>query len=174
VPQVPHVTAGPHPLLTEPQVTLPHAGAVHPVHVPFSHLVAPVHAPHWTVALPQAFSTAPQLAPGPPAFPASSTLHSGGVAPHRPPKHCRPVGHEQAFVLPQPSVMVPQRFTFLFGAQTRGEQPASLGPASLMVSAWHRLLTQSCPASHPPQLIATPHESVLTTPHLPVHVVVGV
>jgi hypothetical protein len=35
VPQLPHVTAAPHPLLTEPQVVLPHVGAVHPVHVPF-------------------------------------------------------------------------------------------------------------------------------------------
>jgi hypothetical protein len=141
---------------------------VHAVHVPFVHSVAPAHDPQFTLPLPHALAVEPHFAPAAPASSPPSGMHSGGV-PHRPPMHCWPDGQEHDFVLPHWSVIVPHSVVFWLGLHVRMPQPESTGPASVGASVMHALFTQSCPVGHPPQLMATPHESVPMTPHLPVH-----
>jgi hypothetical protein len=73
----------------------------------------------------------------------------------------------QFIVLPQPSLTVPQRFTFCFGLHISGWHipvPPSLG-------GWttHLLATHVWPVGQPPQLIGTPHGSTPISPHCPVH-----
>lgn len=77
---MPQETAGPHPLLTLPQIAFPQEGGVQGVHVPLTHLLAPVQPPQLTLPLPHAFCTVPHFA-APPA------LHSGAGAVHTPPTH---------------------------------------------------------------------------------------
>jgi hypothetical protein len=86
--------------------------------------------------------------------------------------HCSPAGQVlQSLVLPHESVMMPHRTVDAVGLQVSAPQletpPASLGPASL--TAKHTLFTHVSPFGQPPQPMATPHESVPMTPHLPVH-----
>jgi hypothetical protein len=74
-----------------------------------------------------------------------------------------------AIVWPQPSVTVPQSVVAAVGLQVSvAQRPASAAtpPAS---AGTHALSMQAWPAAHPPQLIATPHASVPTAPHLPAH-----
>jgi hypothetical protein len=78
---VPQFTFGPQPLLTSPQVALPHDGGVQGVHVPPLHVVVPSHPPQLMLPLPHAFGTGPHLEPAPPSAPA----HSGGSVPQTPP-----------------------------------------------------------------------------------------
>jgi hypothetical protein len=153
-------------LLTVPHVALPHFGAVHATQVPAWHVVVPVQSGHTMDPLPHALAMLPQWGP------ASVAAHSGATGPQTPPVHCWPVGQPGQFrVLPQESVIVPHNMVPLFGVQVSAPHaglPASLGPASLLVIGMHRLFTQLCPVGHPPQPMATPHESVPMTPHLPV------
>jgi hypothetical protein len=163
VSQLPQLTAGPQPLLTVPQVMeAPHTGAAHGAQVPATHLLAPLQPPHETVPLPQAFATEPHRAPASPS-------HSGGAAVQTPLTHCSPFGHEQEIVWPQASWTVPHSLVLADGEQVSAAQasdtPASTGTVPWATQAWS---TQSNPASHPPQLSATPQESTATTPHLPV------
>jgi hypothetical protein len=160
---VPHDTAGPHPLFKLPQVAVPQLGGLHDSHVPvaLSHLVSPAHVPgQATVPLPQAFATAPHLAP------ASPKEHSGGTAWQTPPMQSCPAAHLQLRVWPQPSDTVPQSVVIGSGVHVGTMQP--LAAASLGVAAVHWLPMQASPPVHPPQSIATPHESNLIVPHLPV------
>jgi hypothetical protein len=114
--------------------------------------------------LPQAFATVPHEGIPP------SGVHSGGMGPHTPPVHVCPAGHAQAIVCPHPSVTVPQSIVFGSGVHVSAiHLPASgavLAPAS---TAWQAPSTQTSPAEHPPQAMATPHASSPTTPHRPVH-----
>jgi hypothetical protein len=153
-------------LFTEPHVVLPHVGGVQPTQVPAWHVALPVHDGHAMFPLPHAFGTLPQWGP------ASVASHSGGVAPHTPPMHCWPVGHAgHCFVSPQPSAIVPQSVVFGLGVHVSvpHDAPESPALASLTVMGKHWFWTQACPVGHPPQPMATPHESVPMTPHLPVH-----
>jgi hypothetical protein len=162
--QLPHDTAGPQPLLTWPQVRVPQVGGVHAVHVPETHSLLPLHFDgQVTLPLPHAFFTVPHDSPP------SADVHSGGVAVHSPAMHCCPLGHEQAIVWPHPSVTVPQSAVCAVGVQVRvGHWPASGGgPASFGTQV---LFTHDSPAPQAPQLIPTPHASLPTMPHLPVHV----
>jgi hypothetical protein len=78
---VPQLTFGPQPLLTSPQVMVPHVGGAHGVQVPPVHFVAPAQSPQLTSPLPHALGTWPHFEPAPPSAP----LHSGGGAPQTPP-----------------------------------------------------------------------------------------
>jgi hypothetical protein len=161
VSQVPQLTPGPHPLLAVPHFAAPQVGGVQAVHVPATHLVAPlapVQSPQITLPLPHALGTVPHLAP-------ASVEHSGGVWPQVPPMHASPGGHEHCWVCPHPSVTVPQRCVLGSGVHVTCAQP----PASCGDGGTHWLPTQSWPAGQPPHPTATPHESTPTTPHLPVH-----
>jgi hypothetical protein len=163
---VPHMTGGPQPLLTLPHVAPPHEGGEHAVHVPAWHVDAPAQPGHATVPLPHAFATVPQWAP------ASVASHSGGVVLQTPPRHCWPAVHDgQLRTLPQRSATGPHSVVPAAGEHVRGPHaaPASVTPASRIVSGVHWLARHSCPEGHPPQPMPTPHESVAITPHLPAH-----
>lgn len=162
-PHDPHETAGPHPFATCPHVAAPHVGAVHAVHTPALQAVAPVHPPHFTVPLPQAFITVPHADPAPP-----SPVHSGGGGPHTPPLHSWPLGHVQAIACPHPLVTVPQSATPALGVHVTFPQvppPASVGGGGVT----HALWMHTWPPVHPPHEIGTPHGSSPMSPHLPVH-----
>jgi hypothetical protein len=153
-------------LLTVPQVALLHEGGVHAVHVPLWHVLAPVQPGQATVPLPHALAIEPQWAP------ASVASHSGGVALHTPPRHCWPAGHAgQLRALPQRSATAPHSVVPGAGEHVSGPQPApaSVTPASRIVSGAHWLAMHSCPVGQPPQPIPTPHESIAMTPHLLPH-----
>jgi hypothetical protein len=164
VPHVPQETVRPQALLTLPQVIVPQVGGIQAVHVPAVHVFIPVQPPHFTCPLPHALGIVPHFDPVPP----SSPVHSGGGAVHTPPVQSWPIGQVHCFVLPQPLLTVPQRFTPGAGEHVSVPQvppPPSLG------GGWvtQALFTQVSPVGHPPQLIATPHESTPISPHLPAH-----
>jgi hypothetical protein len=163
--QVPQATE-PHAFETVPQVAVPHTGAVQAMHVPPAHCVPAAHVPQFTVPLPHALPSVPHFDPRPPSLPASLT-HSGGVFWQVPPMHWYPVSQEQRSELPQLSLIVPQRFR-PFGVHVSGAHFPVLPPASSGACVTHALLTQVCPVGHPGQLMATPQESMASSPHLPV------
>jgi hypothetical protein len=164
LPQVPQFTAGPQPLLAWPQFIDPHAAGVHAVQVPLSHLLLPVQPAHCTWPLPQAFVMVPHLELVPP-----SPAHSGGGAVQTPPVQSCPIGQVHCFVLPHPSLTVPQRSTPAAGEQVSFPHPPP--PPASPVGCWvtQALLTHVSPVGHPPQFTATPQESTAISPHLPVH-----